>query len=122
MIATEYRALYEQEERLWWFVGMRRLVDDLLAAYRHPGLRCIEAGCGAGFNAVDLSRRYGWQVFPCDHCVHALRFTAQRGVPRLAAADVARLPYAAASFDLVTSFDVLELLTEEQVKEALREF
>jgi ubiquinone/menaquinone biosynthesis C-methylase UbiE len=125
MNQAEYEGLYRLEESLWWFVGMRRLVDDLLnglSSVPPPGARCLEAGCGAGFNALDLSERYQWDVFPCDYSHHALVFSAQRGVPRLAAADVSQLPYANASFDCVTCFDVLVMLSTEGMICALQEF
>jgi SAM-dependent methyltransferase len=122
MNPEEYTSLYALEEHLWWFVGMRRLVDDLLLGRAVPGMRCLDAGCGAGFNAFDLSRRYQWQVFPCDYSADALAFSAQRGVPRLAAADISALPYAAASFDVVTCFDVLVMFEPARIGGALQEF
>src|SRR5580692_3370857 len=92
MKETEYSGLYENEETLWWFVGMRRLVDSLLAEFPRRAMRTLDAGCGAGYNALDLARRYGWEVFPCDYSPLALGFSAKRGLPRLAAADIERLP------------------------------
>jgi SAM-dependent methyltransferase len=122
MNPAEYSGLFALEERLWWFVGMRRLVDDLLLGRAVPGMRCLEAGCGAGFNALDLARRYHWQVFPCDYSSDALAFSAQRGVPRLVAADISVLPYTAGRFDCITCFDVLVMFGPERIDGALQEF
>jgi SAM-dependent methyltransferase len=122
MDPSEYSGLFALEESMWWFVGMRRLVDDLLRGLRQPGMRCLDAGCGAGFNALDLAQRYQWQVFACDYSSDALKFSAQRGVRRLCAADVASLPYADASFDCVTCFDVLVMFGPERIGGALAEF
>lgn len=122
MTPAEYAGLYEQEETLWWFVGMRRLVDDLLQPYRRPGLRCLDAGCGAGFNALHMACAYDWQVFACDYSEHARHFSKLRGVSRLAGADITRLPYADGSFDVVASYDVIVMLTADCVTEALHEF
>jgi SAM-dependent methyltransferase len=122
MTDGEYAALFQHEEELWWFVGMRRLVDLLLESRLRPGMRTLEAGCGAGYNALDQSRRYGWNVFPCDYSTHALRYSKQRGVPHLAGADVEHLPYADAGFDCVTCFDVLVMFDEVRLPHALAEF
>ncbi len=122
MDAGEYAGLFEQEERMWWFVGMRRLVDDLVRSRAPAHAQCLDAGCGAGFNALDMPVRFGWHVFPCDYSAEALRFSARRGVPRLAGADISALPYADASFDVVTCFDVLVMCGPERIGQALCEF
>jgi SAM-dependent methyltransferase len=122
MNSAEYSGLYALEESMWWFVGMRRLVDDLLRGLHEPGMRCLDAGCGAGFNALDLAQRYQWQVFACDYSADALKFSAHRGVPRLAAADISALPFADASFACVTCFDVLVMFGPERIGGALAEF
>ena len=122
MTHTEFEALDRLEETLWWFVGMRRISDALLAGRRAPGLRILEAGCGAGFNTLDLTRRYGWQVFPTDRSADALEFSRRRGLERLAQADVTALPYADSSFDAVTCFDVLVMLEPERAAAAVAEF
>src|SRR2546421_6803865 len=106
MIESEYAGLYHCEETLWWFVGMRRIRASLLDSLVRPGMRTLEAGCGAGYNALDLARRYDWNVFPCDYSPHALRYSKQRGLQNLAGADLTSLPYADASFDCVTCLDV----------------
>ncbi len=122
MTASEYSGLYAHEETMWWFVAMRRLADAFLAGRSRAGMRTLDAGCGAGYNALDQARRHGWEVFPCDYSPHALQFSARRGIPRLAGADVERLPYADASFDCVTCFDVLVMFNEERLARALGEF
>ncbi len=123
MNAQEYAALYEQEEKMWWFVGMRRIVTTLLGdRARTGGLRCLDAGCGTGYNTLDFTKRFGWEVFPCDQSPDALAFSASRGVQKLVRADVSSLPYASSSFDGITSFDVLMMLQRERCQMALAEF
>jgi SAM-dependent methyltransferase len=122
MNSDEYAALYALEERMWWFAGMRRIVTTLLGPRARPGLRCLEAGCGTGYNILDFTNRFGWQVFPFDLSTDALSFSASRGIERLARADATHLPYAAAVFDAITSFDVLTMLPQDRIKIALAEF
>ena len=121
MTKAEFEALYHLEEDLWWFVGMRRISDALLGSLRKPGLRCLEAGCGAGFTTIDYTKRYGWQVFPCDLSADALAFSAERGIKQLVRGDLISLPYADNSFDAVSCLDVLVMLEPDRARRALAE-
>lgn len=121
MEREQYELLYQCEERMWWFVGMRRIAETLLGAQIRPGLRCLEAGCGTGFNSIYFRQRYGWQVFPFDLSRDALRYAQERGVERLARASLTALPYRDAAFDCATCLDVLALLSEQDGARALRE-
>lgn len=121
MTRAEFEALDLLEESLWWFVGMRRISDVLLGPLQKPGLRCLEAGCGAGFNTLDYTRRYGWQVFPCDRSPEALEFSADRGLHRLVRGDVTALPYADGSFDGISCLDVMVMLEPDRARQALAE-
>lgn len=121
MTRAEFEALDLLEESLWWFVGMRRISDVLLGSRNQPGLRCLEAGCGAGFNSLDYTRRYGWQVFPCDASPAALEFSSDRGLSRLVRTDVTALPYADSSFDGVSCLDVMVMLEPSRARQALAE-
>jgi hypothetical protein len=52
MQAEQYGLLYECEQEMWWFAGMRAITTTLLDGFSRPGLRCLEAGCGTGFNSA----------------------------------------------------------------------
>jgi SAM-dependent methyltransferase len=66
-----------------------------------PG-RALDAGCGTGFQAR-LLERLGWEVHGVDLAAALLARARERlDTPRLARADIAALPYAAAAFDVVT--------------------
>ena len=67
--------------------------------------RILDAGCGTGINLARLGA-HGLS-FGCDLSPEALAFCRERELPRLARADVRRLPFRSESFDLVTFFDVL---------------
>lgn len=91
----------------WWYGGMRAiaaaLLDEVYAGRRD--LRILDAGCGTGGNALFL-RRYG-RVAGVDLAPDALEFGGPRLPGVLARGSVLALPFADASFDLVTSFEVL---------------
>jgi SAM-dependent methyltransferase len=99
--------MFEAEEKQWWYAGQRAVaaaVLDSWAAGRGGGLRLLDAGCGTGFNLVALARL--GHTFGLDLSAEALRFCRERGV-RAVRGSLLRLPFPAASFDLVTSFDVV---------------
>ncbi len=123
MDAAEYEALYNLEESMWWFVGMRRITETLLGPRIRAGkLRVLEAGCGTGYNSWEFERRFGWEVFPFDFAEEALGWCLRRGLPRLARADAAALPYAGGSFDGITCFDVIMRLSPSDERRAIEEF
>lgn len=102
-----YHELAEQEKSHWWYVGMRGITDQLLQAYlpQKSSLAILDAGCGTGGNLSAL-KSYG-QVWGLDFSPLALSYAQQSHNGRVAQASIERLPYPDATFDLVTSFDVL---------------
>jgi SAM-dependent methyltransferase len=102
----EYRRMFEAEERQWWYEGMRRITLRLLAPALPAGgsLRLLDAGCGTGHNVRFLSR-FGRAV-GVDLSAEAIGFCRENHAPAVQGS-VLSLPFADASFDVVTSFDVL---------------
>jgi SAM-dependent methyltransferase len=104
----EYEAMYRLEDGLWWYTGMRRISEAVLDSrlqFGPPGQRILDAGCGTGGNLRWLGR-FG-AACGVDLSPHAVRFCARRGLGTVARATVLRLPFPEATFDLVTSFDVV---------------
>jgi SAM-dependent methyltransferase len=106
MNLEEYARMFEAEETQWWYVGMRAISFALLGAAgpEAAGRRILDAGCGTGNNLRHLSAR-GLAV-GIDISEEALRFCRTRGVVA-ARGSLLSLPFPDASFDWVTSFDVL---------------
>ncbi len=99
--------MYEAEEAQWWYAGQRAIAGALLtAALPASGgvRRLLDAGCGTGFNLLELGRL--GRAAGVDLSADAIAFCRERGV-RAARASVLALPFADATFDAVTSFDVL---------------
>ncbi|MBP6786032.1 MAG: class I SAM-dependent methyltransferase [Candidatus Promineofilum sp.] len=121
MEPSEYRTIFTVEDRHWWYVGMRRITLALLdEAYGRSDLRILDAGSGTGA-AMSYLARYG-RVTGIDLSPLALAFCRERALSRLSQASVTALPFADASFDLVTSFDVLYHRAVGDYRHALREF
>jgi SAM-dependent methyltransferase len=105
---VEYRRMFEAEEAQWWYAGQRAIATALLGPSlggRLPGkVRVLDAGCGTGFNLLALSRL--GRATGIDLAPEALAFCEERGV-RAVRASLLSLPFPDATFDAVTSFDVL---------------
>jgi SAM-dependent methyltransferase len=127
MEQEEYAIMYREEKRHWWYRGMADITRSLLSS-RYPSaahLRILDAGCGTG-GALTFLKDFG-HVVGIDQMRLALEYAQRRRQEGehhapLAQASVTALPFADASFDLVTSFDVLYHLGVADDAVALAEF
>ena len=106
----DFAYLYEAESDLWWFVGMRDITRVMLDPVCPPGVdrQILDAGSGTG-GMMSWMKPYAGkgEITGIDFSSTALSFCQKQGHRRLVQASVTGLPFADASFDLVTSFDVL---------------
>lgn len=114
-------ATYRAEQHHFWFRGFRRFVAPLVdeAAAGRRDLRMLDCGCGTGANLA-LLEPHGRAV-GLDLTLRGLQFARQYGRRALIQASATDLPFGDAGFDIVTSFDVIYSLTDEQETAALRE-
>jgi SAM-dependent methyltransferase len=107
MEREQYAIMARQEERHWWYTGMRRValavLEGVLDGQRD--LRILDAGCGTG--GTTLALRHFGQVVGVDLAWEGLEPARERGLSRLAQATIERLPFTSASFDAATSFEVV---------------
>ena len=115
------QATRRAEQQHFWFRGFRAFVRPLVAdALNATGsANILDCGCGTGANLVMLTE-YG-RAFGFDLSWEGLQFARGYGQPRVAHASITHIPFASASFDLVTAFDVLYSLRDEQEASALEE-
>jgi len=110
-----YSIMYEVEERHWWFVGRRAIIESFVAAtWRQIGKRkprILDVGCGTGAN-LQMLASYG-AAEGVDVSVEALEFCRARGLAKVRQGAAEALPYEDASFDLVTALDVVEHLDDD---------
>jgi ubiquinone/menaquinone biosynthesis C-methylase UbiE len=98
----------------FWFHGFRAYMVPQIAAIAggRRNLRLLDCGCGTGFN-LRLLQPYG-RVFAFDITQAGVTRTRARGLP-VARADVQRIPFADHTFDLATSFDVLQSVPDDRL-------
>jgi len=109
------------ERRHFWFRGFRRFVTPLLdqAALDRRDLTILDCGCGTG-NNLRMLRNYG-QAIGIDLTFSGLEYARRQGERLVARASALTLPFSDASFDLVTSFDVIYAFDDERAAAALSE-
>jgi SAM-dependent methyltransferase len=104
----------------FWFRGFRRFVEPLVAGIAGDRrLDILDCGCGTGHNLA-LLRRYG-RAYGIDLTWAGLQYAHEKGERLIARATAGSLPFAAARFDLVTSFDVLYALEDDVERRAIAE-
>ncbi|MCG3150109.1 MAG: Ubiquinone/menaquinone biosynthesis C-methyltransferase UbiE [Verrucomicrobiae bacterium] len=118
---AEYHQLAAVEDRHWWCVGMADIAADWLQRWTGgPPARLLDAGCGTG-GARRWLGAFG-AVHSLDRHPLALEYASRSDRHRLVSGDVSALPFAADSFAIVTSFDVLYHRNVTDDWTALREF
>lgn len=123
MKAEEFSHLYALEDDFWWFIGMRSVTASLLETaasdlerFAAGGrLRALDVGCGTGYMLRWLERFTGGEpVVGLEYSSDGIAFCRERGNPLLVQGSAAELPFARATFDLVTSFEVLDELADDR--------
>lgn len=108
------------EDQHFWFKGLRRnarlLLEQALGGRR--GVLIVDCGSGTGRN-LDWLREYGRAV-GVERSLVGLG-AGGRSRRLMARSTVTRLPFADASVDVATSFDVLYCLPDADERQAVRE-
>jgi SAM-dependent methyltransferase len=106
----EYRKMAEEEDRMWWYQGLHRLLLDALERFvPRPFQHLLDAGCGTG--GFLRKAEAAWPDLRIDGvdreplAIELARSRTERSVLRLGT--VHALPYTDASFDAVVLADVL---------------
>jgi SAM-dependent methyltransferase len=108
MRGVDYEFMFNIEEKFWWYTGMRRITDTLLAdQLRANGLKILDAGCGTGMNLVHFGNA-GHSAFGFDFASEAIARARRRGLANITRASITQIPYLSESFDLAYSFEVID--------------
>ncbi len=121
MTSGQHEVMFRVEDRLWWYVGMQAITRAVVERtyVRGGDLRILDAGCGTGASMAYLSD-YGRTV-GFDFSTDALALCRRRGLRLVAQGSIGEIPCLDASFDLVTSFDVISDCGVPSDVRALRE-
>lgn len=116
MQQEEYRRMFELEDRLWWYGGLRlHLAAAIRRAALAPDARVLDAGCGTGANLALLAESFGG-VIGIDLAPEAVSLARRRGATHVLVADINGLPFAAGAFDLVLASDVFECAEVDEAR------
>jgi SAM-dependent methyltransferase len=111
---------YRAEQSHFWFRGFRQYMKPALARAT-AGLtaaRILDCGCGTGSN-LEMLKPYGNAV-GFDLTRIGTEFARAHG-HRVAQASISDIPFRTGHFDLVTSFDVFQVLPEAVEQSAIVE-
>ncbi len=125
MNPAELANISKFEKEFWWYRGMERilfsLLDPIVARREQSPANAVEAGCGTGYMASSLEKRYGWQMFPTDLEPQALLYALEQGCRRLAQANIASLPFPDCCFNIAVSLDVMVYISRGGESDVIRE-
>ncbi|HYJ92704.1 MAG TPA: methyltransferase domain-containing protein, partial [Pyrinomonadaceae bacterium] len=111
-----YAIMDRLEEKHWWFVGRRAILETFLKAIiekiRNPNsaIRILDVGCGTGANLEMLSH-FG-EAEGVDVSDDALEFCRGKGL-KAQKGLAEKLPFEDESFDITTALDVVEHLDDD---------
>jgi SAM-dependent methyltransferase len=114
------RQFLDLERVHWWFEGRRRVFFALLHRHlpKRRNLKILDVGCGVGGMMREL-RAFG-EPAGLEISLPMLRLAKERGFSRVLCGSADALPVRDRSIDLVTAFDCIEHLDDDQ--RALRAF
>lgn len=109
MQADEYRKLAETEDRMWYFRALHRRRAHWLGRLLPSGqARVLDAGCGTGgFIRTLRTSHPQWTVTGVDVSPLACQLARERTGADVVEGSITALPFGEASFDAVSTGDVI---------------
>jgi SAM-dependent methyltransferase len=112
MKAHEYAAMFDAEQRHWWYQNLRNEVAYWMrrgsAAKAASKKKLLDLGCGTGGMLWHVQTRFeNLAAFGMDYHSLALDFARRRTIYSLLRGDVKKMPFHRKSFDFILCLDVL---------------
>jgi len=109
MQATEFDKLATFEGWYWWYRAQRaNLVETVRRLPLPRGAKVLDAGCGTGRNLAAIIGNVGADTYGIDVSLAAASIWQKGDVTGCCTGSVNDLPYPDATFEVVTSVDVLQ--------------
>jgi SAM-dependent methyltransferase len=108
-----YSEMAEMENKLWWYISRRHIIQKILDAFvvKKTSQNILEIGCGPGGNLPSLSE-YG-KLHAVEHDAAMRDLAAEKNLCPIQAATLPNpLPFDC-QFDLIAMFDVLEHIEDQ---------
>lgn len=106
MRREEYEIMFRVEDRHWWYVGLRSLLDIFWAQHvRSDRPLVLDVGCGTGATLTSIADR--GNAIGVDYSIDAIRFCRQRGQRSTLCGSGESMSFPDNLFDVVFSLDVL---------------
>jgi SAM-dependent methyltransferase len=115
MKAAELQLLTSLEDRHWWYKERRAILARELRRLPAPA-RALDIGAAGGGNTRVL-KDHGWQAVALEYSESVADVARARGISAVRA-DARQLPVRSDSCGLVTAFDVLEHIDEDDLAAA----
>lgn len=110
------------ENKHWWFIGRRRIIETALQRMSlPPNTNILEVGCGTGGN-LELLSRYG-EVDAMEYDESAIEIASQSVAHTIKRGWLPdNIPFKNRGYDLIVLFDVLEHIQDDKAAlSAIRE-
>lgn len=122
MEIKEYSAMYETEDTLFWYKGMRAITKELFRQTlpRISKNNILDAGCGTGAN-IKFLEQYG-KVEGFDIEKKAVDYCKKRGIKNVKVGSITDIKSKNSQFDIVTCFDVMGQMEVKSERKAIQEF
>ncbi len=116
-----YDLLYNTEEKYWWFIGQRYLVERYLKRYYNSknNLKLLDVGCGTGAT-LNLLGKYG-KPYGIDISKDAIDYCKIRGFTNVGKSNALNIKFEDDTFDGVTSLGVFYHKSIKDDVKALKE-
>ena len=120
MLKSHYKDIADNQDKLWWYLGMAAINKSLIEKYlpKKGNLKILDAGCGPGA-MLPLLQEFG-DVIGVDLSDNALKYAKKRG--NVQKGDITELKFKNNTFDLVVCMDVMYHTWVADENAALKEF